>query len=123
MKNLIGKKVKIKSALSGHSIPIGTVGKITRVQGSQYFIDNNPSWAGFNDLEFLPETKEEITIAIENLKKQIQTEEEKLKFMSTNNIEEFDETQFKVFKTLATLENKEISSVEKSKLIASLINS
>ena len=104
-------------------MPISTCGKITRIQGSQYFIDNYTSWVGINDMEFIPETKEEIEQGIINLQNIIKEEQEKLEFMATNNVEEFDETEFKVFKTLATLENKDISSMEKAKLIASLINS
>ncbi len=123
MKNLIGKRVKIKSATSGHNIPLGTSGLIERVNGNQHFIKGYTSWVGINDFEIYSMTREEIQKEISSLEEQIKVEQEKLQFMSDNNVEEFDETQYKVFKTLATLENKEISAMEKSKLIASLINS
>lgn len=122
MSKLIGKIVKIKSSTSGHSVPIGTIGTIERVNGNQHYIKGYPSWIGINDFECITITREEIQKEISNLEEQIKTKQEKLQFMSENNVEEFDETQYKVFKTLATLDNKEISAMEKSKLIASLIN-
>jgi hypothetical protein len=122
MKNLIGKRVKIKSATSGHNIPLGTSGLVERVQGNQHFIKGHIAWVGINDLELCPMTREEIQKEISSLEEQIKVEQEKLQFMSDSNVEEFDETQYKVFKTLATLDNKDISAMEKSKLIASLIN-
>jgi len=46
----------------------------------------------------------------------------KEKFIIDNNVDEFDEVQYKVFQTLETLDNKDISDIEKSKLISDLIS-
>jgi len=45
----------------------------------------------------------------------------KLQWMEENNIKKFDENEFKVYKTLKLLENDDMSTIEKSKLIAKLI--
>jgi hypothetical protein len=119
--NLIGKKIKVKSNLSGHGILLGTIGIIEKVQGSQVYLKGNPSWLDNRDFEIIPITREEIQKNILSLQEKVKSEQEKLQFMSDNNVDEFDETQYKVFRTLATLDNKDISDMEKSKLIADLI--
>src|ERR1035437_787587 len=130
-KNNVGKKAKIKNSFStGHSYPIDSKGTITSCGPNNVRLKEYPTWSFYpNELEICPETREEIEKTIEEIGKtiselQIQIDEEnsKLKFMKENNIEEFDETQYKVFKTLFTLEDKNLSAIEKSKLIASLIN-
>ena len=66
-------------------------------------------------------TKEEIQKEIETLECQINDEKLKLSWMEEVGTEEYDEDQFKVYKTLKLLEDGETSLVEKSKLIAELI--
>ena len=122
-KNLVGKKVKVVQKTSGHGAPIGSMATITSVANGQIRLKEFPSWTFYaTDIELCALTREEIQKEISSLEEKIRVEQEKLQFMSDNNVEEFDETQYKVFKTLATLDNKEISAMEKSKLIASLIN-
>jgi hypothetical protein len=58
-----------------------------------------------------------------SLSSQIDELKVKKQFMIDNNVAEFDETQYKVFKTLSTIDNKDLSSLDKSKLIAELIKS
>lgn len=130
-KNLVGKKVKIINNLStGHNNPINSKGTIISCTQNNVRLKEYNSWNFYiSEVEIYSITREEIEKEIEEIKKetsklQIKIEEEKskLQFMVENNIEEFDETQFKVYKTLSTLEDKSLSPMEKSKLIASLIN-
>jgi hypothetical protein len=67
-------------------------------------------------------TKEEIQKEIEILENQIKIEHQKLDWMSESGAEEYDENQFKVYRTLKLLENDKMSLMEKSKLIAELIS-
>jgi hypothetical protein len=122
--SLIGKKVKvIDNVASGHGAEVGTIGTIKSATPNNIRLKEFPSFNFYNsELELVAMTREELEKEISNLQVKIQTRQEKLQFMTDNNLAEFDETQYKVFKTLAALDNKDISDIEKSKLIASLIN-
>ena len=118
---LKGKKAKIKGASSGHGMPIGTTGKIEKIHGAQIYLEGCNSWVGRNDIDIIPITTAEIDADIVSLEKEINKLKDQKEYMSINGIDEYDETQFKVFRTLATLDKKDISQLEKSKLIAELI--
>jgi hypothetical protein len=66
-------------------------------------------------------TKEDIKKEIESLECQLNDERLKLSWMEEVGVEEYDEDQIKVYKTLKLLEDDKVSLVEKSKLIAELI--
>lgn len=122
-KNCENKKVKVVKQTSGHGAQIGSFATIkSAVNANNIRLKEFPSWVFYSqDLEFINETREEIQKRISKFQEDIKAEEEKLKFMSENNLDIFDETQYKVFKTLSTLDNKDISQIEKTKLITSLI--
>ena len=63
------------------------------------------------------------TIEQELLKKQLEVEtlKDKIKWMKEAGVAEFNEDQFKVYQTLKLLDNNDLSTIEKSKLIAELI--
>jgi hypothetical protein len=116
----IGKRVKILT--NGVSAPVGTISKVVSVGDGGVYIESFKSLLFYSEVEILSSyTKEDINKDITSLKKEIAELKLKEQFMIDNNVEEFDETQYKVFQTLATLDNKDISDVEKSKLIADLI--
>lgn len=54
--------------------------------------------------------------------KTIQELNEKISYLDESGNEFFYETEFKVYKTLKTLGNKDLSETERAKIIASLIN-
>lgn len=54
--------------------------------------------------------------------KTIQELNEKIVYIEESGNEFFYETEFKVYKTLKTLSNKDLSETERAKIIASLIN-
>jgi hypothetical protein len=75
-----------------------------------------------------PDTKEEILESIKEVQNEIETKNSeisnlrsKLKFMEENGLEEFDEDQFKVFRTLELIDSKDLSKMEMVKEIAKLI--
>ena len=122
-KKLTGKKVKIVKNTANHNQPIGSTGTITSTNSGMVRLKEFPSWNFYpQDLELLPQTREEIEKEIASLKEKIKSEQEKLDFMNENKVEEFDETQYKVFQTLKTLEDKNLSPIERSKIIAGLID-
>jgi len=123
-KSNTGKKVKVVKNTAGHSCPVGSIGTITSGNNNNFRLKEYPNFTFYTaDLELCPETREQIEETIKNLQDKVNLEQIKLKFMSENNMDEFDETQYKVFQTLITLENKDLSPMEKSKLIASLLES
>ena len=122
MKNLIGKTVKIVKNTSGHAIPIGTIGVIKTINANQHYINGHSSWFGINDFEITALTKKDIEEKIAELTQEISNLNTQKEFMEANSLEEFDENQYKVFKTLAIIEQKETTQLEKSKLIADLLN-
>lgn len=134
----------IVSNSSGHGVPVGTKVDINnyRIQGGytgtmayqvtimkRYDTNMNVgAWAYANEIkiysssiEDLEEENVSITKKIEELTKEINDNTLKVEFMKLNNITEFDETDFKVYKTLDLLENNTISKLEKAKLIADLV--
>jgi len=117
----IGKRVKVLTNPIG--IPVGIISKIVDIgSGGGVFIEFYPSALISSEFEILSYTKEDINKDIDSLKKEIAELKLKEKFIIDNNVDEFDEVQYKVFQTLETLDNKEISDIEKSKLISDLIS-
>lgn len=121
-KKIVGKKVKIVQNTANHHQPIGSIGTVLTASGGYVRLKEFPSLNFYAaDVELCPATREEIEKEISSLQDKIKSEQEKLDFMTENKLNEFDETQFKVFQTLKTLDNKELSTIERSKIIASLI--
>lgn len=58
---------------------------------------------------------------IKELEEKISCLKAKLEWMNELGVEEYDEDEFKVYETLKTLQNDELSLKDKTKLIASLI--
>lgn len=130
----IGEKVKLKRAIG--SKPSSSNTNIGR---SNYFIVKSPYQCGSDYKAFLIEdihgnnagwvyeheisieSKESILGSIHELEREITTLKEKLEWMETMSVDEFDEDEFKVYKTLKTLEDDNLSMMEKTKLIASLV--
>lgn len=59
--------------------------------------------------------------SIEAIEKNIKEQEVKIDFMKVNNLQELDETAFKVYTTLTTLDDPNITQIEKANIIANLI--
>ena len=65
---------------------------------------------------------EDIEKNIKSLKRDIADEKLKLEFLKETKSKEFNENEFKAFKTLSLLENDSLSKIEKARLIATLID-
>jgi hypothetical protein len=68
-----------------------------------------------------PITLEELDAEKNSLKTKIDLIQTKIDWLSETGNSEFDEEQYKVYTTLKLLEKKDLSTLEKSKLIAELI--
>jgi hypothetical protein len=132
-KNMIGKKVKIiKTPCNKPTSAFGHIGREMYVV-SKYDCTSNswrlsespngPSigWAYDYEMEVININLE--TIEQELLKKQLEVEtlKDKIKWMKEAGVSEFNDDQFKVYQTLKLLDNNDLSTIEKSKLIAELI--
>jgi hypothetical protein len=136
MKNLTGKKITVTGNRSNHNIPMGTklVLKYKNINSGNtenYTVSycNSNLTIYLSDFKLVPMTKEDLNeeIVFLNDKKtqldsEIQSINDKLDFITTNNIDVFDENQYKVFQTINTLNKPDISQIEKAKIIAALID-
>lgn len=68
-----------------------------------------------------PVTLEELNAEKDSLKSKIDSIQTKIDWLTETGNSEFDEEQYKVYTTLKLLEKKDLSTMEKSKLIAELI--
>jgi hypothetical protein len=132
-KNMIGKKVKIIKT------PCGKQSSNFRNEGREMYVvakyGSTPnSWLlstspNGHSVGFAYDYEMEVifinleTIEQELLKKQLEVEtiKDKIKWMKEAGVAEFNEDQFKVYQTLKLLDNNDLSTIEKSKLIAELI--
>lgn len=58
----------------------------------------------------------------EKFQKEIQTIKQKISYLEETGNEEYSETEFKVYQTLKTLKNQDLTEVQRTKIIVSLIN-
>lgn len=115
----IGRKVKVINAAGG--VPVGINSKVASING-MLILEGYPQCSLYpHEVQLISCTKENIECEISCLEKEITSQRSKLQYMTENNLEEFDENQYRVFQTLKTLDNKEITQVQKSKIIAELI--
>lgn len=134
------KKFKVISNASGSRVPVGEYVTITGVSksnnlyggttlGTKRLLNNaTAGWCGLSELlcpsstiKSLLEENEYINNEILKLKESISNNNIRIKFMRTNKLKEFDDTDFKIFKTLEALEDGKLSKLDKVKLISSLI--
>jgi len=96
-----------------------------QINGEKWNIRNTTTggvgWAYEYELHPLVITKEDFEKQKVELQNSINELNMKLSWMDENGVGEFNEDEFKVFKTLTLLDDDSISKVEKSKLIAQLI--
>ena len=135
-KFLIGKEVTITNNSSNHNYgAIGTKFKVevvTNYNGNMAVLKNAlPSYGftyiNFNDIELplmtieeLNEMKADNDKSIAEFVKENADIDNKISFMNQYELKEFDEDLYKVNSVLTTLD-KEMSNIEKAKLIAHLI--
>lgn len=128
---LSGKRVKFIGNKSGHNQPIGTVVELSTIGNitTQYYT-GLPYTVYFYDVCLLiDETVADIEEAMKcqqeimsSARKEIGVLESKKKFMQDNNLEVWNEDEYKVYTVLQALKTKK-SDIEKAKVIAELIKS
>ncbi len=110
----------INSGYQGSSINLNsTWSNLNGVGGNS--IKLNQFKIGGNSIEDLTSENKEFSKEIDYLKEQIADNNIKIKFMNDNDLKEFDETDFKVYKTLSLLEDPKLSQVDRAKAISALI--
>jgi hypothetical protein len=139
-----GEKIKIIANNSNHNFPLGSIHttswtslnkstKLITASSVVYPIKNEHFLYGKDFIIIKNESKKEIQEAIADFKKElvdhnnrIKTEIEnltlRLKFLNENELDLFDENQFKAYKVLQLLKNKKLNDIERAKVIAQLIN-
>jgi len=124
----IGMKLKMKnSSWVGHGFPQGTMIEVMQIQSAQQILIRNintgqQTWVNVGALERCTQTVEDIENDVKKYEAKVKEAKAKLDWMKKVNADIYDETEFKVFSTLEALDNKNLSSTEKTKIIASLIN-
>jgi hypothetical protein len=125
-----GDRVKVISNNTGSMTPVGTIVTIDSAQGNQIYYTMNGSSCSKNKSEFtlIEITVKDFELSLKNLDNDIKKIEEekaiildKINFMKENALTVLDEDQYKAFGVLKLLDNKALTTIEKSKLIADLI--
>jgi hypothetical protein len=115
----------IGNAKGSHNFPIGVEVKIVKVYPN-YFTCNEPQYGNYTvydcDLSALIQTKADVEAELADAKATVALAESKLAYMQEIGTEEFVENEFKVWTTLTAVDNTKLSKLEKTKLIASLLN-
>jgi len=134
IKTMVGKKVKLQPTPKGKrksgnpnltsSIGFTITGPYNEIHKAWVISFDNGTGAGWvyewemSDYKVsIEELRDEYTEK-ENQMKEIGV---KIEWMEETNSTEFNENEFKVYQTLKLFENKELTMVEKSRLIANLI--
>jgi hypothetical protein len=90
-----------------------------------YVVDDcgrSAGWAYEWEMESAELTIEELETKLVNAHLEIDEIKSKIKWMKEAGATKFDEKEHKVWRTLSTLENTELSKMEKVKIIASLVS-
>jgi hypothetical protein len=130
-----GMKFKVISNTSSHNYEVGKVYTAARAisnssgtQANNIALEINGNYINIWDIEIISSIikLEDIKEELEDLEKSyIKAKKEltsKIKFCKDNNIEEYNENEYKIYKVLFELD-KDSTLVEKAKVISSLINS
>lgn len=77
----------------------------------------------FSEVELVigPETKEDFEEEKERLECELEDINTKIQFMEENNLDEFDEDEYRIFKSLDVLDDKEKSRKDKAKELKRLL--
>jgi hypothetical protein len=122
----IGAKLKITGNTTSHGFRVGEVVTITQINydTSQYCCRNEQNlqyWVNPCDYDLVNYTKEEIEKEIAEQELEIAELKDKIAFLAATGKETYDENEFAVWSALTTIENENLSKIEKATLIARLI--
>lgn len=124
----VGQLVKVKGNSNSHNYEIGETYRVIQMGiGSNTVIAESldGEWSGNNlsiyDTEITVCTKEYFENQIKSLQNEIDDCKSILVWMDENDKAEYDMSEHKVWKALTTIEDSNISKMEKVKLIASLL--
>lgn len=116
----IGDKVKVIGNTNHHGSSIGDVLTIKKSDGITYTVKET-GWAYKpQDLELCILTKHELEEKIHKLNTLVETLKAKIAYLEEVGLDQFDDSEYKVYKALKTLETSD-SLINKAKVIAELI--
>ena len=73
------------------------------------------------DIDILRDTLSRKLAQINDLTKVVEEIQDKIQFAELNNLDKFDENQYKAYKMLTMIEDESLSKLEKAKLISDMI--
>lgn len=127
-----GTKIKVNKDTCHHHYVIGSTLTFVKYHDDDkllIYVEEGSAYLRLDDFDVALMTidsfKEKLVILDNEIKKL--TEEKnviqtKIDYMVENKITEYNESQYKIYQTLKTLENCDISSIEKAKIISELMN-
>ena len=122
-----GRKAKcLRNTTCGAHFTAGNIVTIelVNVNNKTFTTKEQPSyWQLCSEFEAIALTSEYIDEQIAELTREIKELEVKKQYLMDNQLNEFDDTQFKVYYTLKTFKDENLNDLEKSTLIADLISS
>lgn len=103
--------------------PKGTVVKVVAISGGIITV-NNPAYGSFSvgsqDLNYLIMTKAYVATQLKASKEALDYYKEAAEYMKENELDSFDEEQFKVYQVIKTIDDK-ASYIDKARLIAKMM--
>lgn len=118
---LPGTKCKVLSNSNGHGSPIGAIVTVVSCAGSSIRVRETGSSYTKTDLALVKVDRAHIQQEIRTLQSEIMGMNNKLDFMDETGLAEFDESEFKAYRVLQTLDNDDLSQVERAQVVAELI--
>jgi hypothetical protein len=136
IKTMIGKKVKLQPTPKGKAVSgnphltsdkrfnvIGIHNRAPKAWLISYEYGTNAGWVyEWEMADYKGATLEELRDEYTEKENEMKEIGIKIEWMEQTGSIEFKENEFKVYQTLKLFENKELTMVEKSRLIANLIN-
>lgn len=124
----VGQLVKVKGNTNSNNYEIGETYRVIQMGASSNTViaeSLDGEWAGNNlsihDIETAICTKDYFEDKIKSLQNEIDDCKSILTWMNENDKAEYDANEHKVWKALSTIEDNNISKMDKVKLIASLL--
>ncbi len=116
-----GMKLKVLSNSNGHGSPIGSIVTYSGMVSGHVRIQETGSSYVKTDLALVKVDRAAMQQEVRRLQSEIMEMNQKLDFMEETGLSEFDETEFKSYRVLQTLDNGDLSQIERAQIIADLI--
>ena len=113
-------RVRIVGRSSGHGVKVGTIGTITSIDGSHYYLDSYSPYFHEKDIEPVAKTLEELKRELEETKAMVEEITQIIVIAEAEGMEELDQDVIKAYRVLNTLKG-EGTDLAKAKAIIDII--